>query len=174
MKTVAIASVITVLIGTAVTQEQNTPQVMIAVPICELIRHPEKYDGKTVQIRARLRDHWEMGPRLTQENCKKFVYFTYPDGPELPAAIAMLRMNEDPLTSDFREKRKALCNGSDTMCDFSVVAADFTGVFVSQKRLSNHWDAPVLVVTGVGQAKWTRNCDKSPPPVIHESPCPKG
>ena len=61
-----------------------------------------------------------MGARLSQEDCTKFIYFTYPDGPELPVALANLRMNDDALTSDFRDKRRALCNGSDTKCDFRL------------------------------------------------------
>jgi hypothetical protein len=162
IKAFAIVLMMLVLLGAAMTEEPSARAITV-VHICELVKHPQRYDGKTVKVRARLEDHWEMGPRLSEGDCTKFVYFTYPDGPELPASVAKLRMNDDALTSDFRDKRRALCNGSDTMCDFSAVDANFIGVFVSKKRLSKYWDAPVLVATSVGQAKWTRNCDKSPP-----------
>lgn len=120
--------------------------------VCELSKHPTKFDGKRVTIHARYFTNWEWGAWLTDARCStNTVKFLSPGAYGTPPRYRTLRKGNDDGFQDFKEKELLLCNGMSLLCDFDYLEADFTGILVAGKRLSRPENG--FVVTNVGSAK---------------------
>lgn len=126
----------------------------IRASVCELAKHPERFDGKQVTIPARYFTTWEWGSSLVDARCAtSAVKFLAPGAYDTPPQYKKLR---DARTDrDFNDKASVLCNGWNLLCDFDYLEAEFTGIFVAARRLARPESG--LVVTSVSNAKLHAN-----------------
>lgn len=145
-----------VVIG-SIAQTTKEP-VAAKVSICELAASPDRFDGRNLTVHAHYFINWEWGTGLQGQGCKGVpVRYSTPASAYIPLQYSTLKIDQNAGYRAFKEKEKLLCNGMKLRCDYDTIEADFTGTFVSWKRLTG--TAPVgrtesvLIVTRISDPK---------------------
>jgi hypothetical protein len=142
----------------AVAQDRSSTPLPLQTSICELLTDPDRFDGERVTIQARYFADWEWGIGLQDDRCKGAVRYSSPISRYIPSQYSKLKIKEDVEYHEFEAKARLVCNGLDiNSCDYGSIEANFTGTFVSWKRLKGISPMPsnesVLIVTEINNPK---------------------
>ncbi len=112
---------------------------VIAVPICNIFAHPERFHQRTVRFHGNYATTWE-GGYITEPSCETggankaaAILVTTADDPTLPKKYSVSWSDESWRAFTATH----LCGGMEpdrTECRHGFVTADFTGLLVVKKR----------------------------------------
>jgi hypothetical protein len=101
--------------------------------LCEIAKHPEQFEGKSVKIHARYSVNWEWGAWVWDEQCGWGLGLVLANGYPTPAYLSELYVERDSAFDAFQQKEKLLCS-VDVLCEFDFLEADFTGIVVGDNH----------------------------------------
>ncbi len=139
-----------------------TSQAPIKTSVCELVAHPDWYDGKVVTLHGRLSVNWESGEWIHDGRCKGAVRLGLPGSFWIPSRYSHLQVTHDDGFREFDKAANMLCNGMQPFCDFDYLEAHFTGTFIASHRLQMPLSqklppSSAVVITKVTDAKLHAN-----------------
>jgi hypothetical protein len=138
---------VVVVLASLLVGAPGTPTTVASVSLCELLAHPDQFDGRTVRLRANYSGTWE-GYYLTDTACtalhaqgEGIVYVAGTNDLTLPRHLSVEFVNDDG-AREFAVAAKSICNGMNEThyvagkvesCQYDYVTADFVGLIVVKK-----------------------------------------
>jgi hypothetical protein len=67
----------------------------VRTSVCEIVKHPERFEGQSVTVHARYSVNWEWGAWIGEERCEKALGLSLANGYPTPAYLSNLYVEMD-------------------------------------------------------------------------------
>jgi hypothetical protein len=159
MKGVSLALLLYLLGSLAVGQTAANKVIPGSTSVCEIVEHPDRFEGQSVTLHARYNVNWEWGAWIVDERCDKGLWVALANGYSTPTYLSKLYIERNSAFYSFQKQERLLCNGMDLLCEFDFLEADFTGVVVGPNHFPERpfQHSSVLVVSNIAKPKLHRD-----------------